>query len=328
MQSDDSRLVEKFDLRNVWKNETLDFTPWLVEEEHLQALSQAIGVELQLEAQEQFVGMYRPDLICRNGLTGKYVIIENQLETTDARHLGQLLTYLASLDADTVVWIAEKFTAEHHATFHWLNKNTPAGIHFFGVAIEVWRTSGEEFVPRFNVVCRPDEEDTPFEVIRLRSVTELSVTQQLYVEYWSEFRNLMYRRHSSIKPAKPQPRSWIKFDTGHLSYIKLAIERRRQRLIVQLVPHPFYRLFPLREKELRFAFLWRDKQTIEINIGAGLEWHKPTEKAPYHIDLCLYSRDILNRNDWINQHEWLYEKLALFYRVFGGKKPVVLNCSP
>ena len=37
--------VERVDLRRVWTNEELDFTPWL--QEHINELAERIGVELR-----------------------------------------------------------------------------------------------------------------------------------------------------------------------------------------------------------------------------------------------------------------------------------------
>ena len=75
----------------------------------------------------------------RDTATDKLVVIENQLEPTDHKHLGQLLTYAAGLEAVTVVWIAERFTDEHRAALDWLNEITAEGFSFFGLEIELWR---------------------------------------------------------------------------------------------------------------------------------------------------------------------------------------------
>ena len=38
--------IEKVELRDIWPHEALDFTKWLSEEENLDLLSEAIGIEL------------------------------------------------------------------------------------------------------------------------------------------------------------------------------------------------------------------------------------------------------------------------------------------
>ena len=67
------------------------------------------------------------------------VLIENQLEATDHRHLGQLLTYAAGLDAATVIWIAKTFRSEHAAMLDWQNRITDERYRFFGIEIKVWQ---------------------------------------------------------------------------------------------------------------------------------------------------------------------------------------------
>ncbi len=66
-------------------------------------------------------------------------MIENQIEKTDHVHLGQILTYVAGVGAQIVVWIASKFTEEHRAALHWLNEHTTEEISFFGLEVELWR---------------------------------------------------------------------------------------------------------------------------------------------------------------------------------------------
>jgi hypothetical protein len=122
--------LEKVDMREVWTHEAADFTPWLAAEENLALLGEAIGIDLELEAQEQSVGPFHADILCKDIATDCWVLVENQLERTDHSHLGQLLTYAAGLDAVTIVWVASRFTDEHRAALDWLNKVTREGINF------------------------------------------------------------------------------------------------------------------------------------------------------------------------------------------------------
>lgn len=98
--------IERVDLRSVWTSEDRGFTPWLAQKENLDVLGETLGIDLELEAQEQFVGPFRADILCKNTAEkDHWVVIENQIEKTDHKHLGQLLTYGSGLKAKTVVWI-------------------------------------------------------------------------------------------------------------------------------------------------------------------------------------------------------------------------------
>jgi hypothetical protein len=107
--------LERVDLRTYWVREDLEFTPWLAHGDNIKLLGDAIGIELEMEAQEKGVGAFRADIFCKDAATDNWVLIENQLERTDHVHLGQLLTYAAGLNVVTIVWIAERFTEEHRA---------------------------------------------------------------------------------------------------------------------------------------------------------------------------------------------------------------------
>jgi hypothetical protein len=105
------RLVE-VDLREQWENEASAFTPWLAEQDNLRLLGEALGKDLELKGREAPVGVFSADLLCKDTSSDSIVLIENQLEKTDHRHLGQILTYAAGLDAATLVWVASTFTED------------------------------------------------------------------------------------------------------------------------------------------------------------------------------------------------------------------------
>src|SRR5688500_16692480 len=131
--------LQSVDLRSVWASECTHFTPWLAQAENLELIGEAIGVELELEAQEKRVGPFRADILCKDTITNSWVLIENQIEPTDHCHLGQLLTYAAGLQAATIVWVAGKVREEHRAALDWLNEITGERFNFFGLEIELWR---------------------------------------------------------------------------------------------------------------------------------------------------------------------------------------------
>jgi len=73
--------LEKVDLRSVFPNEALAFTPWLAKEENLSLLSESIGLDLELEVQEKSVGPFNADLLCKDTGSEGWVVIENQIES-------------------------------------------------------------------------------------------------------------------------------------------------------------------------------------------------------------------------------------------------------
>ena len=99
--------LTEVNLREAWPNEARDFTPWLAD--NLDRLSQAIGIPMELAGAEVSVEQFSADILARNPADNSLVLIENQLENTDHTHLGQILTYLAGLEAQTVIWIARSF---------------------------------------------------------------------------------------------------------------------------------------------------------------------------------------------------------------------------
>ena len=145
------------DLRECWPHEAGDFTPWLAQKDNIQLLGVALGMELELQQQEASVGDFSADLFCIDAADEEPVVIENQLERTNHRHLGQILTYAAGLEACTVVWVVKEFREEHRAALDWLNRITESKFRFFGLEIEAFRIGDSPPAPRFEVVVKPND---------------------------------------------------------------------------------------------------------------------------------------------------------------------------
>ena len=134
--------VELLDVRTLWKDEALNFTPWLAKQEHLNLLGAELGLRLECAQTEVRVGSMRLDILAKERDTGALVAIENQLEESDLGHLGQLLTYATGLDARVAIWVAPAFYHEYAQALHKLNQWTRDGVRFYGVKIELVRKAG------------------------------------------------------------------------------------------------------------------------------------------------------------------------------------------
>ena len=157
--------IQRVDVHSMWPNEAHDFTPWLAE--HLDLLGAELGLTLEEVGQEAPVGPYFLDILAKTpGEDGGDVLvaIENQLESSDLHHLGQLLTYATGLDARVAVWVAPEFRRQLAEALHRLNEWTHDGISFHAVQVEVVKRDGSaELEPRFRKVVWPggwDEDST------------------------------------------------------------------------------------------------------------------------------------------------------------------------
>ena len=188
------------DLNEVWETEPNHFTPWLAKEENLTLLGKTLGMELELEAQEINVGDFRADILCKNTVDGSWVLIENQLEQTDHKHVGQLLTYAAGLDAATVVWIAKTFRREHCAMLDWQNRITDERYRFFGIKIKVWQIENSAHAVQFEVVSSPNDWSRGVNQNTQRAANkQLSKTQESQLRFWTGLGEYMADNGSSLR---------------------------------------------------------------------------------------------------------------------------------
>lgn len=303
--------LEKVELREIWKTEDQGFTPWLAEEGNLELLGNAIGIELELEAQEKNVGPFRADILCKNTADDTKVLIENQIERTDHRHLGQLLTYAAGLQSVVIVWVASKFTEEHRKALDWLNEITDARFSFFGLEVELWKIGNSQAAPKFNIISQPNNwSKTVAQAVRNLDNQETSETKGLQYRYWQNFISYLENSSSKLRPQAPSPKHWLTFSVGRSGFhVNALLNTVTNRIGVELV---------IADKDGEKSFyhlLAKDKEMIEREMGSALEWRENPEKNRSSI-LLFFNANPAEEQNWNLQHDWLKTTLEKVDTVF------------
>jgi hypothetical protein len=303
--------LEEVDLRELWKGEASEFTPWLSQEENIAELGEAIGMELEVQEQEQRVGVFRADILCKDVIDDHFVLIENQLERTDHTHLGQLMTYAAGLDAVTIIWIAKTFADEHRAAIDWLNNITNDEINFFGIEIEAYKIGESLPAPSFNIVAKPN--DWTKSVKASASTMKMTNTKLFQLEYWEAMKKHFEETGTYLKYPKPSPHHWANFSLGRSNYwmsavcsVKSNFIRIDVNIAGEFAKEKFKKL--------------RDKYEIESKtyLGEELLWDELPE-AKQSIIQFRKDIDVKNKDLWFDQHEWFRLNLEKFDKYFRQK---------
>lgn len=299
--------LERVSLRQAWKHEASDFTPWLAEDDNLDALAEALGIsELELVATEHWVGDFKLDILCTDG--DEQVVIENQLEETDHKHLGQILAYAAGVDARKVIWIAESFRPEHIAALQYLNVNTTDDLSFFAVQIELWRIGGSPLAPKFEVVVKPNNWARANRE-QARAASSASPTKQLQLRFWTALVERLGRDAPQIRPQKPRPQHWLNNAIGRSGFqLNITANTRDQRLGVEL-------WMPGTQAKQHFANLLAQREAIETALGFPLDWQELPDATGSRIAAWFPSASIEDESRWDEYLAWITQRLVTMDQV-------------
>ena len=288
--------LKEVDLREAWPHEASDFTPWLAK--NLERLSNDIDMRLELEDTEVAVEQFSADILARNLDDDSRVLIENQYGATDHRHLGQILTYLAGLEAHTIIWIAQRFEDAHLSAIRWLNEHTFEPFAFLAVQLKVLQIADSPLVPQFQVLERPSNWDRQIrEVQRSRSTNPIG---QFRREFWEFYVN---RYPGDIARASATSNQWVHIEEANLN-ISLALVQDKVGLFVRGFRGEDHE--EARERITAYEAAFRDQFP---------NW--PTDEPIYDCAEWMNSNS-RDPEDWPRMADWLHQHLNIYRTILTG----------
>lgn len=298
------------DLRDIWRSEDQHFTPWLAREDNIEVLGEALGLDLEVEAQERNVGRFRADILCKDRDDDTWVLIENQLEQTDHGHLGQLMTYAAGLKAVTIVWVAKTIREEHRAALDWLNAITDDSFRFFGVEVQLWKIGESTPAPRFNIVSKPNQwSKSVSQATRRIEAEAITETKKLQLEFWALLQERL-EKHPSLRTQAPQPRHWTTVPIGRSGmHLGATINTRDNSVAVELYLGDD-------NADAFFAQLRDQRDVIEGELGYAVEWQDLPNRRACRIKKSRPDSVLASKEVWQDYLSWIERTLSDFDRVF------------
>ena len=272
--------LEEVDIRKVWPHEQYDFSKWLATEENIKELGDALNLSLTDVETEKFVGNYRCDILCKDEITGKMVLIENQLEPTNHDHLGKIITYASGLDAAVVVWIVASARDEHASAIEWLNKHTDDEISFFLMEVHAYKIGDSDPAPQFKIIEQPNDFVKIVKAVSKNS--DMNESQKNRLEFWTQF--------NEVVDSKGKPFNKRKATTDH--WYNVAIGSSDASISIDLVnkEHKIRASLWINDNKDIFDALFQRKDEIETALGFGLEWNRLDNKKASYI--CTYIKGL------------------------------------
>jgi hypothetical protein len=211
--------IENVALREIWKNEATDFTPWLKEQENLDTLGNMLGLSLVEPETEVSVGGYSCDIKCKIENDERVVVIENQIEQSNHDHLGKSIVYASGLGASVIVWIVKTARPEHASAIEWLNEHTDADMAFFLLEIQAIKIGDSLPAPQFKIISSPNNYEKT--VKKGQTDNAFNRSQLGRYDFWSQINEYIELNKIKLTIRKPNYDHWHDFPIGtskcHLS---------------------------------------------------------------------------------------------------------------
>lgn len=303
-------VLKSVPLRSIWTHEALDFTRWLAKDENISLLADELDIDIENIKPEESAGRYSVDILADEVNTKRKVIIENQLETTDHKHLGQIITYASAHDASIIIWIVKDYNEEHKQAIDWFNRNMPEEISFFLVQIELWQIGSSEPAPKFNIISQPNNWAKTIKNASTQekgNPSELKLLQQRFWESLKEYVNNSENKTSLNLGRTPRPQHWydISFGTSKAN-ISLTINSRHNQIGCELY---------IKNDEKIYSKIVTDEQSIRQALGDDINFMDLPDGAAFRI-IKLLACNPIDEMQWNNYFKWLIENAENFQKTF------------
>lgn len=316
--------LEAVPLREVWNSEPYAFDPWLIQPENLQFLAESLGLSgLELVQAQQPIGPFYADIVCRTIDTNQIVLIENQLDQADHRHLGQVLTYAPHVDAKICVWVAEHIRDEHRAAVDWLNRITSEGYAFFGVEVRAVRIGNSIPAPLFDVVAKPNDwsKVAPSTQQQTKQSDDSAVSN---LRFWPSLHQKLLAADGPTRRVTSELATvtyWAPIADSGRAYIWAYRSHSRRPYV-----NAGLSLYNAGASEI-WHTLKADEASYAEKFGESLKWYANKTETAFHIQ--TESRpSLLEEEDWPAQHDWLADRMVRFGKIFSSRvKQLIDNLS-
>ena len=289
--------LESIPLRDAWPNEAKDFTPWLAE--NLDLLSEVVGLSLEPVGKEVSVDEFSADILAHDPTDDTAVLIENQLEGSDHSHLGQILTYLAGLQAKTVIWIARDFSEAHLSAVRWLNDHTDAQYAFFAIQVRAVRIGDSPVAPVLEIREKPSSWDRQLRQLSQESESELSQFRREFWEYYAG----KFPNDFPWRPGYRGSNVWHRVDSVDLR-ISQFLAPSSQRVGVYVTG--------------QVGVTPEDFQNRVKPFVARLQSELGAELGRNHVIGSDLRVDPMDRKEWESIAKWLHDTMVSFKNILEG----------
>lgn len=280
--------LQEVDIRNVWQHEQYDFSKWLAGEENIQELGETLNLSLTDVETEKFVGNYRCDILCKDELTGKVVLIENQLEPTNHDHLGKIITYASGLDASVVVWIVATAKQEHSSAVEWLNKHTDSDLSFFLIELHAYKIGDSAPAPQFKIIEQPN--DFAKSVKDISKKSDLSDSERNRLEFWTQLNEILDARGKPFNKRKATTDHWYSVAMGSSEcHISIDLVNKEHKIRVGVW---------IDDNKKLFDHFYTNKEEIEKSCGFKLNWERIDNKKASSICTYIQNLDFDNHSNY------------------------------
>ena len=297
------------DVGELWSSESR-FTAYL--KENIDILSEELDLELSNPRREEGTGFgMRVDLLADLGEVEEdedepsKVVIENQFNKSNHDHLGKLIAYLASFEADIAVWVVEQAKPEHIDAVNWLNETSEAD--FYLVRLEVIKIGDSPYAPLLTLIAEPSERKVQSVGKNLDSGSSkrIEICRQWWQNLWNlpEHKDYTYSFNDSFYHRDP------KYST--------ARTRKHGLRFSYVVKNEAFRIELAlggtgNDMKKEYQVLEAKKQEIESAFGEPLEWMDIREGSKTGRRRILYSREGVGgdspQSEWTQAQREIIEK--------------------